>query len=189
MSGNLTPPIPIIGQPNSAEDPIVKEAIEYLRNGLNAILNSENKVDPTLFPGGALTSQYFKPTVGMTTQTTTASMTTGEADITGTEKAIQVPVESYLLTWYTFDISNGATSGKNTCVGNFKLDNVIAGPSVVHEISTNGRLTLSEFAFLTLAPGEHKIKLSQIYSSSGSVSIVPTTLSGSTRLMYMLVAK
>lgn len=189
MAGNLTPPIPVIGLPNSEEDPVVKESLEYLRDAINSVLNNENKIDPSLFPGGALTSQFFKPTCGITTMTSGSGMTTVEADVSGTEKAIQVAVESYLLTWYTFDILNGATSGKNTCIGNFKLDNVISGPSVVSQANINGRFTLSEFAINTLSPGEHKIKLSQIFSSTGTVSEAPTLITASTRLMYMLVAK
>lgn len=44
MTGTLSPSIPTIGQPNSTEDADIKSALETLRDGLNAILNSDNTV-------------------------------------------------------------------------------------------------------------------------------------------------
>ena len=44
MTGSLAPTIPTIGQPNSTEDVDVKTSLETLRDGLNAVLNSDNTV-------------------------------------------------------------------------------------------------------------------------------------------------
>lgn len=44
MTGTLAPTIPTIGGPNSTEDADVKNSLETLRDGLNAILNNDNTV-------------------------------------------------------------------------------------------------------------------------------------------------
>jgi hypothetical protein len=83
MTGTLSPPIPIIGQPNSAEDPITKEALEYLRNGLNAILASDNTVDPALFnTANKVKFKWYEPKIIATeeSRTNTAFGTLTTAD-------------------------------------------------------------------------------------------------------------
>lgn len=44
MTGSLSPTLPTVGQPNSTEDAKVKSSLETLRDGLNAVLNSDNTV-------------------------------------------------------------------------------------------------------------------------------------------------
>jgi hypothetical protein len=46
MTGTINPPIPQIGEQNELADPVIKESLEELRDALNAILTSENKLDP-----------------------------------------------------------------------------------------------------------------------------------------------
>lgn len=44
MTGSVSPTLPVIGQPNSTEDPKVKGSFETIRDALNAVLNSDNTI-------------------------------------------------------------------------------------------------------------------------------------------------
>jgi hypothetical protein len=59
MTGTLAPTIPTIGDPNATEDADVRSALVTLRDGINAVLTSANKLDGAQIGAGTLQSAGF----------------------------------------------------------------------------------------------------------------------------------
>lgn len=105
MAGNINPNIPTIGQPNSTEAADIVSSFETLRDALNAVLNSENKVDGSAIAKNSITpsnlkiidSEKLMPTAGIVRGSSTLTLSTSFQDIAGATLTIKPSFKSNLF--------------------------------------------------------------------------------------------
>jgi hypothetical protein len=135
MPGTIAPPVPTIGQPNSTEDSDLREAIITLRDAMNAVFNSSNKIDPALFlpADRPKLKWYTKVIAGEESRANTAYGTLPTADeVSG----VVVPENGLILLGYAAKVK--ASVASNGYVGIFLNSNQLKANNGedIHTITT-----------------------------------------------------
>jgi hypothetical protein len=146
MTGTINPELPSGGEPRSTADGKIKGSLITLRDGINALLNSENKIPSASLAESKLT--WYTPKVIATeeSRTNTAFGTLTTADEI---KSVVLPENGLLLIRFTALVKSSVEG--NGRVALFLGTNQLKLPGVtvpvVSEVSTSGT------NFSTIAPG------------------------------------
>lgn len=191
MTGSISPNLPSKGEPLGTADKRVRESLVTIRDGLNALLNSENKI-----PGSSLAKEGvgadrlvatagselkgFK--AGLLAPSADLALTNAYQDVPGAEAKISVPVAGRLIVVASFSFLSG---GVNEYWGTLRVDSTDEsyGAFCIHGSSTSPSAT--QVFLPSVAAGERTLKLrSKCIGGAGTNKC----LAANTRAGYLFIA-
>jgi hypothetical protein len=151
MTGSISPELPSGGEPRSTSDSKVKGSLITLRDGLNNLLNSENKVAKASLEAGAAPVTWYTPKVIATeeSRTNTAFGTLTTADEI---KSVVLPENGLICVSYRAFVKSSVASAGTIAlfVGSNQCKNAIGGESTSK--STSG----TETSLFIFKPAENE---------------------------------
>lgn len=140
MPGTISPNLPVLGEQNTVADPETRESLETLRDALNGILNSENKVDPSLFAEADQIKFTWYPPKVISSEQSRESSAFSTLETADEIKSIVVPENGLLLLGYSALVSSTVEKAGRAAfyIGNNQLKVMGTTTPAVQEAETTG---------------------------------------------------